>query len=118
MVWSDTSFFQKTSDGLDGPPVGFLLRVGPVESGPDAVQDKTDSRPEALVPFRSQRHQQRLDIRPFDVGPNRVGKNGVESFLMFADHGHMISDISIMSSINSFFIIWFILLMRTSFIFL
>ena len=69
-----------------------------MEGGPNAIQGKTNPRSAALVPFRSQRHQQRFYIRPVDVGPNRVGKDGAERFLMFADHGLMISDNSIMSS--------------------
>jgi hypothetical protein len=74
--------------------------MGPMEGGPNAIQGKTDPRSAALVPFRSQRHQQRFYIRPVDVGPNRVGKDGAERFLMFANHGLMISNNSIMSSPN------------------
>jgi hypothetical protein len=69
-----------------------------MEGGPNAIQGKANARPSALVPFRSQRHQQRFYIRPVDVGLNRIGKDGTERFLMFANHGLMISSNSIMSS--------------------
>ena len=71
-----------------------------MEGGPNAIQGKTNPRSAALVAFRSQRHQQRFYIRPVDVGPNRVGKDGAERFLMFANHGLMISNNSILSSPN------------------
>jgi hypothetical protein len=75
-----------------------------MEGGPNAIQGKPNARSAALVPFRSQRHQQRFYIRPADVGPNRIGKDGTERFLVFADHGFMISSNSIMSSQNAFVI--------------
>jgi hypothetical protein len=71
-----------------------------MEGGPNAIQGKPNARSAALVPFRSQRHQQRFDIRPVDVGPNRIGKDGTERFLMFANQELMISSNSIMSSPN------------------
>ena len=75
-----------------------------MEGGPNAIQSKTDPRSAALVPLRSQRHQQRFYISPVDVGPNRVGKNGAKRFLVFANHGLMISDNSIKSSLIGSFV--------------
>jgi hypothetical protein len=86
------------------------LRAGPVEGGPDAVEDKMDPRAVSLIPFRSEGHQHCLNVRPVNVGTNRVGEDGAESFLMLADYGYMVSDNSIMSRLDSLFKIWFILL--------
>jgi len=71
-----------------------------MKGGPNAVQGKADPRPAAFVPFRPQRHQQGFNVRPVDVGANRVGKYGMERFLMFADHGIIVSENSIKSSLN------------------
>jgi hypothetical protein len=65
--------------------------MGPVEHGPGPIEDDAHARSASLLDLGAQPDQHPLDIVPFDIGPDRVGKDCVDGSLMlrsqFNDHG-------------------------------
>ena len=62
-----------------------------MKGGSGPVEQKPNPRAISLVALSPQGHEERLDVIPGDVGPNRIGKDGFQSFAVFAVHIYLVS---------------------------
>ena len=64
-----------------------------VKDGSGSVEQKPDARAIAFIPLGSHGHEERLNVFPGDVGPNRIGKDGFQGLAVFAVHIYLVSQL-------------------------
>jgi hypothetical protein len=65
--------------------------MGPVKSGPYAVQNKSYSGAVPLETFSTQRHEQCLNVIPDYAGVHRIVKNCFQRFAVLTGHKDLVS---------------------------
>jgi hypothetical protein len=65
----------------------------PVKDGLGSVEQKPDPRAISFIPLGPHGHEERLDVIPGDIGPNGIGKDGLQDFAMFAVHIILVSQL-------------------------
>lgn len=62
-----------------------------VKGGLGSVEQKSNPGAISLIPLSPHGHEQRLDVIPWNIGPNGIGKDGFQGFAVFAIHVYLVS---------------------------